>query len=180
MRDTAGMRVEFGAGAIELRQGDITELAVDAIVNAANSALRLGAGVAGAIRRRGGPSIQEECDRLGGCAVGDAVVTGGGNLPARQVIHAVGPRGGDPDADRLLWSAATRSLEIARDRGFATIAFPAISTGVFGFPLARCAEILLRAAAEFLAAHPRAPTLVLFCLFDREAYEAFAKALALL
>lgn len=174
------MRVRFGDGEIEIREGDITALEADAIVNAANSSLRLGSGVAGAIRRRGGPRIQEECDRIGGCPVGEAVVTGGGDLPARHVIHAVGPHGSDPAADELLRSAVWTSLALAESRGFSTIAFPAISTGVFGFPVDRCARVLLRAAAEFLARHPKAPRLVIVCLFDRDAYDRFAEALALL
>jgi O-acetyl-ADP-ribose deacetylase (regulator of RNase III) len=119
---------------LRLVEGDITDLAVDAIVNAANRHLQLGSGVAGAIRTRGGPSIQQECDQIGGCPVGGAVITGGGSLPARHVIHAVGPFGSDSDADRFLASATLTSLTVAEDTWLASLAFPAISTGVFGYP----------------------------------------------
>src|SRR6266508_5652905 len=122
---------------IELIQGDITSLRVDAIVNAANEHLQLGAGVAGAVRRKGGPSVQQECDRIGGCAVGGTVVTGGGNLSVRWVIHAVGPvwHGGQEGEEKLLASAVRSSLERAEEIGAKSIALPAISTGVYGFPL---------------------------------------------
>ena len=161
---------------IALVEGDITGLEVDAIVNPANSALQLGAGVAGAIRARGGPSIQRECDAIGRCAVGDAVVTGGGNLKARHVIHAVGPLGSDPDADRLLASACRAALSRAAEKGLESIAIPAISTGVFGFPLERAAQILTRTAKEFARTHLK-PERIVFCLFGREAYEAFEREL---
>src|SRR5688572_6289161 len=117
---------------IELVEGDITEQETDAIVNAANQHLQLGSGVAGAIRRKGGPSIQRECDDIGHCPVGDAVITTGGDLPARYVIHAVGPHGGDRDADEMLASATRNSLRVAEQSDLHSIAFPAISTGVFG------------------------------------------------
>src|SRR6185295_13146168 len=126
---------------IALTKGDITALDVDAIVNAANEHLQLGSGVAGAIRRRGGPAIQRECDRIGHCPVGGAVVTGGGDLPARWVIHAVGPvwRGGSAGEEDLLASAVRSSLERAEEIGAKSIALPAISTGIYGFPLDRAA-----------------------------------------
>ena len=117
-----------------LVQGDLTELAVDAIVNAANSGLQLGGGVAGAIRTKGGPSIQEECNRIGPIRVGEAVVTGGGNLKASYVIHAVGPVYGEGDEDEKLRNATLNSLKRATEKGMKSIAFPAISTGIFGFP----------------------------------------------
>ena len=161
---------------IDLVAGDITDLAVDAIVNPANSGLVLGAGVAGAIRRKGGPAIQRECDAIGGCPEGGAVVTSGGDLAARWVIHAVGPRGTDPDADRLLASACRSALERARELGAASVALPAISTGVFGFPIERAAGILLEAAARFAAEHA-SPARIVFCLRDAEALEVFARAM---
>jgi len=152
---------------------------VDAIVNAANERLQLGAGVAGAIRRRGGPSIQEECDRIGGCPVGEAVVTGGGNLPARWVIHAVGPvwSGGHAAEERLLASAVRSALSRAEEVGAESVALPAISTGVFGFPLERAAEISVEEGRRFAA---RAKTVgrIVFCLFDEEAYASFEKAMS--
>ena len=164
-------------GRIELTEGDITCLDVDAIVNPANSALQLGAGVAGAIRSRGGPSIQRECDAIGSCPVGGAVVTAGGNLEAKFVIHAVGPLGSDPNADRLLASACRSALDRAAEKNVASIAIPAISTGVFGFPLERAARILTHTAAEFAKTHAQ-PERIVFCLWGAEAYEAFVKALA--
>ena len=166
------------APTIELIQGDITDLPADAFVNAANEQLQLGAGVAGAIRRRGGPAIQKECDRIGGCPTGSAVVTGGGDLTARWVIHAVGPvwRGGEAGEEELLASAVRSSLERAEEVGAKSIAFPAISTGIYGFPLDRAAEISIAEARGF---SPRARSLerILFCLFDDRALAAFEKAL---
>lgn len=156
--------------------GDITDLETDAVVNAANSALQLGGGVAGAIRARGGPSIQRECDRIGSCPVGGAVVTGGGNLAARWVIHAVGPHGSDPDADRLLASACRCALARAREIGAASVALPAISTGIFGFPLERAAAILTSAAAAFARDHAR-PESIVFCVRDAAARDLFVRAL---
>ncbi len=163
---------------IELIQGDITDLAVDAIVNAANEQLQLGAGVAGAIRRRGGPSIQRECDRIGNCPVGGAVVTGGGDLPARWVIHAVGPiwRGGQEGEEELLASAVRSSLARAEEAGARSVALPAISTGIYGFPLDRAAGISVREARGF-AARSVSVERVVFCLFDERALAAFERAL---
>lgn len=168
-----------GGGTLELHEGDITAMDVDAVVNAANSALQLGAGVAGAIRRRGGPEIQRECDAIGRCPVGGAVITGGGNLPARWVIHAVGPVWGKQsprESDRLLASAARESLTRASERGLGSVALPALSSGVFGFPLERAAGILL---AEALAHLDRGgpPERVVFCLFGREAFDVYRATL---
>ena len=157
--------------------GDIAALDVDAVVNAANSALQLGSGVAGAIRARGGPSIQRECDAIGHCPVGEAVVTGAGDLPARWVIHAVGPLGSDPDADVRLASACRSALRRAAGIGAASVAIPAISTGVFGFPLVRAARILVAEARTFAAAHAR-PERIVFCLRDAATRDVFARALA--
>jgi O-acetyl-ADP-ribose deacetylase (regulator of RNase III) len=175
-RYASGMR-RSASSRIELVAGDITDLAVDAIVNPANTALVLGSGVAGAIRRKGGPAIQRECDAIGGCPEGGAVVTSGGDLAPRWVIHAVGPHGSDPDADRLLSSACRSALERAREIGASSVALPAISTGVFGFPIARAARILLDAAADFAAEH-ESPARILFCLRDAEALGVFARAMA--
>jgi O-acetyl-ADP-ribose deacetylase (regulator of RNase III) len=160
-------------------RGDITALAVDAIVNAANEHLQLGAGVAGAIRKRGGPAIQEECDRLGRCATGDAVVTGGGSLPARWVIHAVGPvwGGGGEGEDALLASAVGSALRRAEEIGASSVALPAISTGVYGFPLERAARLSVAQARAF-APTARAVRRIVFCLFDESAHAVFERALA--
>ncbi len=170
---------EVGNGALELVEGDITALHVDAVVNAANSALQLGAGVAGAIRRRGGPAIQRECDRIGHCPVGGAVVTGGGNLPARYVIHAVGPvwREGNPEeCDRLLASACSEALARAAENGVESVALPSLSTGVFGFPITRAARILLTEAAKHLQSNS-SPSRIVFCLFGEDAFRAYRDAL---
>ncbi|MEM3737589.1 MAG: macro domain-containing protein [Candidatus Bathyarchaeia archaeon] len=155
-----------------LVQGDITDLATDAIVNAANSALQLGGGVAGAIRRKGGPKIQEECDRIGGTHVGGAVITTGGNLKAKYVIHAVGPRRGDENEDEKLKYATLNSLRLADQYNLKSIAFPAISTGVFGFPIQRCAEIMLSATVEYLKGITGLEK-VIFCLYSPEAFQVF-------
>ena len=139
------------SGRIVLREGDISEEEVDAIVNAANSALLLGAGVAGAIREKGGPEIQAECDALGPIAVGDAVVTGAGRLRARFVIHAAGmPPGGSASAESVR-SCVRRSLELAAERGCRTLAIPAIGAGIGGLSVQRCAEILLEEAHAHLS-----------------------------
>ena len=134
--------------------------------------------MAGAIRRRGGPAIQEECDRIGGCPAGEAVVTGGGSLPARWVIHAVGPvwQGGQAGEERLLASAVRSALSKAEEVGAKSVALPAISTGVFGFPLERAAEISVGEAKRF-AAQAKTVERVVFCLFDEAAYGAFEKAM---
>ena len=159
-----------------LMQGDITEMDTDAIVNAANKDLILGAGVAGAIRTKGGPTIQEECNRIGGAPVGGAAITTGGDLKARYVIHAVGPRMGEGDEDRKLKNATLNSLKLADEKNLKSICFPAISTGIFGFPIARCAEIMLRTAVEYLKGQTGLEKIV-FCLFGRDSYEVFVNRL---
>ena len=159
---------------IEVALMDITFARVDAIVNAANEGLQLGSGVAGAIRRRGGQTIQEECDRIGHCAVGSAVVTRGGNLPARWVIHAVGPvwHGGEEGEDVLLASAVLAALGRAEEVGANSVALPAISTGVYGFPVERAAKISIAAAKAFTR-DARVVKKILYCVFDERTAEIF-------
>ncbi|MEM0217729.1 MAG: macro domain-containing protein [Candidatus Nezhaarchaeales archaeon] len=157
---------------IKLAKGDITDLEVDAIVNAANERLKLGGGVAGAILRKGGWEIQEECDRIGYCPVGEAVVTRAGRLKAKYVIHAVGPRYGEGDEDTKLRNATLNSLKRAEENNVKSIAFPAISTGVFGFPKNRCADIMLKSIIEYLKGDTRLRE-VIVCLYDDETYRIF-------
>ena len=159
---------------ISLVQGDITAEKVDAIVNAANSYLQHGGGVAGAITRKGGPIIQEESDHIGFVAVGQAAMTRAGLLPARYVIHAVGPRWGEGDEDSKLKNAIENSLKIAEQHHFQTISFPAISSGIFGFPKDRCASIILSTIREYLQQHPESSlNEVRICLFDESTLQAF-------
>jgi O-acetyl-ADP-ribose deacetylase (regulator of RNase III) len=171
-RESFYMKKNINKSIIELIEGDITEMDTDAIVNSANAALQLGAGVAGAIRRKGGPKIQEECDKIGGTFVGGAVITTGGNLKARYVIHAVGPRMGEGNEDEKLKNATLNSLKVAEQKKLTSIAFPAISTGIFGFPLDRCAQIMLSAAGNFLKEQTPIEK-VIFCLFGKESYDTF-------
>ena len=161
---------------IEVVEQDIALAPVDAVVNAANESLQLGAGVAGAIRRRGGPSIQEECDRIGHCATGQAVVTGAGELPARWVIHAVGPvwRGGNAGEEAALASAVEAALARAEELGARSVAVPAISAGIFGFPLERAAEISVAKARTF-ARTATAVERIVFCLFDERTAGVFRR-----
>ena len=166
------MRIQINDKTLELTESDITELNTDAIVNAANASLILGAGVAGAIRAKGGPSIQRECDEIGGCPVGGAVITGGGNLKARHVIHAVGPRKGEGDEEEKLRNATLNSLRVADENGLKSIGFPAISTGVFRFPIERCAEIMLSATIDYLQGETGMESAV-FCLYGEEAFRVF-------
>src|SRR5437867_7379667 len=167
---------------IDLAEGDITRQDTDAIVNAANTTLLGGGGVDGAIHRAGGPSIVEECRRLGGCATGDAKLTGAGRLPARHVIHAVGPvyRDGRHGEAELLASAYRRSLEVAVEQGLESVAFPSISTGAYRFPIAEAAPIALGTVVRFLAARPGTLTLVRFVLFSDADLAAYERALAAL
>jgi len=161
---------------LELVLGDITDLEVDAIVNAANEQLQLGSGVAGAIRAKGGASIQEECNRIGGTAVGTAVMTGAGHLKARQVIHAVGPRMGEGDEDRKLASAVRAALALADRRGLKSIALPAISTGVFGFPIDRAARVMLTEIHRYLQGGTKLERVVV-ALWEDESFETFKREL---
>jgi len=160
---------------IVIQQGDLTEMDADAIVNAANNDLFLGGGVAGAIRRKGGEEIQRECDAIGSIPIGYAAITTGGKLKARFVIHAASMElGGKTNADSLRRSAA-HSLKIANERGLKTIAFPAVGTGIAGFPLKDCAEIMLREAAQHLRGETSLET-VYFVLFDEAAQGVFERA----
>ena len=161
---------------LELVEGDITDLDVEAVVNAANEHLQLGAGVAGAIRAKGGPSIQEECNRIGGTPVGTAVMTGAGHLRAKQVIHAVGPQMGDGDEDKKLASAIRAALALADRRGMKSIALPAISTGVFGFPIERAARVMLTEIQRFLQGGTKLERVVV-CLWGEEAFGVFKREL---
>jgi O-acetyl-ADP-ribose deacetylase (regulator of RNase III) len=170
------MEVNIAGRTLELVQGDITDMDTDAIVNAANAQLVLGGGVAGAIRRKGGPQIQEECDRIGGTFVGGAVITTGGKLKARHVIHAVGPRMGEGAEDEKLRNATLNSLKLADEHRLKSIAFPAVSTGIFGFPIQRCAEIMLTAAVEYLRGTTGLERVV-FCLYGQDSFDVFAEQL---
>jgi len=161
---------------IKIVQGDITDLDTDVIVNAANAQLILGGGVAGAIRLKGGPKIQEECNEIGGTFVGGAVITTGGNLNAKHVIHAVGPRMGEGDEDSKLTNAVLNSLKLTDEHGLKTIAFPAISTGIFGYPIEKCAKIMIFTIKKYLAGETQIKE-VIFCLYTNSDYEVFNKKL---
>ncbi len=176
----------FGAGRIQLVEGDITKESTDAIVNAANRSLLGGGGVDGAIHRAGGPSILLECRAIRAkqaeCPPGEAVVTTGGRLPARFVIHTVGPvwRGGDRREPEILASCYRNSLRIAAGKGLESVAFPSISTGAYGYPVREAASVALSTVATFLSMEEKAPALVRFVLFDagtRRAYEEVLSSL---
>jgi O-acetyl-ADP-ribose deacetylase (regulator of RNase III) len=172
-------QLAVGASLIELVSGDITKQDTTAIVNAANSSLRGGGGVDGAIHRAGGPEILAECMRLGGCATGDAKITTGGELACRYVVHAVGPvyRGGKQGEADLLASAYRRSIEVAAAAGVRSIAFPSISTGAYGYPIAEAAPIALQTVADTIPQHSII-TLVRFVLFSAGDLAAYESALA--
>jgi O-acetyl-ADP-ribose deacetylase (regulator of RNase III) len=168
---------------IVLREGDITRVPGDAIVNAANSALAGGGGVDGAIHRAGGPSIMRELDvirlEIGRCPTGSAVVTGAGNLPAKYVFHAVGPvyRDGKHGEEELLASCYRTCLELAEERGVSVISFPAISAGIYGYPMEAVAEIAIREVKGHLEKPTAAVEQAIFVLFGKAAYDAFSQAL---
>src|SRR2546421_928360 len=166
------MSWRVGNLSVEILRGDLTAQDIDAVVNAANNDLQLGVGVAGAIARAGGPQIQLECDRIGPIAVGDAAITGGGNLKARHVIHAASMQLGSRTTAENLRRSTRRSLELAREHGLRSIAFPAIGTGIARFPLAECARIMI----EEVATHAQGQTSleeVRFVLFGADAETAF-------
>ncbi|MFH7860728.1 MAG: macro domain-containing protein [Candidatus Aenigmatarchaeota archaeon] len=170
------MKVKINKSILELIQGDITDFEGDTIVNAANSKLKLGGGVAGAIRKKGGPKIQEECDKIGFCPVGEARITSGGNLKVKYVIHAVGPVYGEGNEDEKLRNATLNSLKLAEKYNLRSIAFPAISTGAFGFPKERCARIMLEAIINYLKEKTNIERVVFF-LYDSETYKIFEDTL---
>lgn len=163
---------------IEILKDDITKLRVDAIVNAANNSLLGGGGVDGAIHRAAGPKLLEECRGLGGCETGEAKITKGYNLPAKYVIHTVGPvwRGGKNNEDKLLGNAYANSLKLAKENDLKTIAFPGISTGVYAFPLERAADIAIREVAEFLKNDDTVEK-VIFVQFSDKAYKLYEEKL---
>jgi O-acetyl-ADP-ribose deacetylase len=172
------MELQIGQSTLELVEGDITQQDTDAIVNAANARLVPGGGVDGAIHRAGGPAIEAECRQLGGCPTGEARLTKGGNLKARYVIHTVGPvyKDGFHREPELLASCYRESLKLASAKGLKTIAFPSISTGVYGYPLEDAARVALTTVKDYLARHPEIMQ-VRFVLFGKPAYETFAKVL---
>ena len=172
------MQVKIGQSVLELVEGDITKQDTEALVNAANEELIVGGGVDGAINRAGGPKIQEEARKIGRCPTGQAVITSGGSLKAQYVIHTVGPiyrdgRHGEPE---LLASAYQESLKTASARGIKSVAFPSLSTGVYGYPVPDAARIALKTVKDYLAAHPEIE-LVRFVLFGQSTFAAFVDAL---
>jgi O-acetyl-ADP-ribose deacetylase len=177
--------IKIETSTIRLVQGDITQQAVDAIVNAANSSLLGGGGVDGAIHRAGGPDILKECRRIretqypNGLPTGQAVITTGGKLPARHVIHTVGPvwHGGAAGEPRLLADAYRNCLRVAVEQGLRTVAFPAISTGIYGYPIEKAAEVALATIADFIRANPGVLDEVRIVLFSRRDFEIHAAAL---
>ncbi|MFZ2089311.1 MAG: O-acetyl-ADP-ribose deacetylase [Desulfobaccales bacterium] len=172
------MQVRIGQSVLELVEGDITTQDTKALVNAANEELIVGGGVDGAIHRAGGPTIQAEARKIGRCPTGQAVITTGGNLKARYVIHTVGPiyRGGGHGEPELLASAYRESLKTASAKGIKSVAFPSLSTGVYGYPVPEAARIALKTVKEYLADHPEIE-LVRFVLFGQPTFAAFAEAL---
>ena len=172
------MEVKIGSSVLELVQGDITQQDIEAIVNAANRSLLGGGGVDGAIHRAAGPELLAECRTLGGCETGNAVITQGYRLKARYVIHTVGPvyRGKNSTTQGLLESSYQRSLEVALAKGIRSVAFPSISTGVYGYPLEEAAPVALRTVIGFIRAHPEIER-VRFVLHSSRAFQAFEEAL---
>lgn len=170
------MIIKINKSLLGLVLGDITDMDTDAIVNAANTALKLGGGVAGAIRRKGGPKIQEECDKIGGTKVGSAVLTTGGNLKAKYVIHAVGPTHGEEHEDEKLKNATLNSLILADKNSLKSISFPALSTGIFHFPKEKCAVIMLSNTIAYLDGYTKLEKVV-YVLYDSDTFNIFKTTL---
>lgn len=170
------MKRKVNNALLELLEGDITEINTDAIVNAANSYLKHGGGVAGAIVRKGGQVIQDESDQISYCPVGRAVITGAGRLKAKYVIHAVGPRMGEGDEEEKLKNATLNSLRVAEQNHLKSISFPAISSGIFGFPVDRCAKIMLSNTISYLQGDTTLKKVV-FCLYGKDNFAVFQKEL---
>ncbi len=172
------MEIKVGSSRLSLVRGDITNESTEAIGNAANSGLRGGGGVDGAIHRAGGPTIMEECRKIGGCPTGSAVITTGGNLKAKYVIHAVGPiyNDGTRGEDKLLSGAYKSSLEIASKKGIKSVAFPSISTGVYGYPIDEASKIALKTVIDYLKEHPEIE-LVRFVLFSEKDLSVYEESL---
>lgn len=180
------MKKQFGDIQIELIQGDITKADVDAVVNAANKELIGGGGVDGAIRRAGGEDVVKECDEIraaqGGCPTGTAVITTGGNLPANHIIHTAGPvwQGGNHEESKLLSSCYKESLLLAAEIGIDSIAFPSISTGIYGYPTEKAANVALQTILELSENTSKIPTTIQFILFDDSTYNCYEDALSIL
>jgi len=172
------MDIKINTSTLSLTNGDITKETTDAIVNAANSKLAGGGGVCGSLHRSGGPAIMSECRRIGGCPTGQAVITTGGNLKAKYVIHTVGPRYDERTGNKaaLLKSAYLESLRLASKKNLKNIAFPAISTGAYGYPLHEAARIALQTTIEYLIKHQDIK-LVKFVLYDHTTYDVFTQEL---
>lgn len=161
---------------IILKQGDITDEKVDAIVNAANSRLQHGGGVAGAIVKKGGYSIQQESNQIGNVKVGNSALTNAGTLPAKKIIHTVGPRWGEGDEINKLSNAVYNSLKLSDEYNLQTISFPAVSSGIFGFPKEKCAEVMLKSIQEYLRKNPETRlTQINFCIIDSQTINIFKK-----
>jgi len=177
-REVNGMKVNIQKSILEIVQGDITQQDTEAIGNAANSALAGGGGVDGAIHRAGGPSVMSELKaRYKGCPTGSAVITGGGNLKAKFVIHAVGPRySGSPKDPELLSGAYRKSLELCTQNKISSVAFPSISTGIYGYPVEEASRIAIKTVTDYLKNHPEIK-LVRFVLFDSRTFETYEEAL---
>lgn len=180
------MKKQFGEIQIELIQGDITRADVDVIVNAANKELIGGGGVDGAIRRAGGEEVVKECDDIratqGGCPTGTAVITTGGDLPAKHIIHTAGPvwEGGNKNESKLLSSCYRESLLLAAENGLDSIAFPSISTGVYGYPTEKAAKLALETIQELADVNKNIPSIIQFILFDDSTYSCYEEALSTL
>ncbi len=172
--------IKIGESVLALKKGDLTREEADAIVNAANSSLLGGGGVDGAIHGAGGPEILAECKKLGGCRPGDAKITGAGRLPARWVIHTVGPiwRGGGNNEESTLTSSYRRSLEVAVENGARTVAFPSVSTGAYGFPADKASRLALKAISDFLEKNPGKLDRVTMVLFSDRVLEQYEESLA--